>query len=130
MTLTEWPASCLLSRIDAIVLDKTGTLTEGEPSLTDVFALDGRSEDDLLRLVAPAEKSSEHPLAEAIVAGARERGIEPKDASRFEAVAGHGIRAEVDSHAVLMGNRKLMDDSGVDISGLEEYLTRTLNEDA
>jgi P-type Cu2+ transporter len=109
-----------VSRIDAIVLDKTGTLTEGEPSLTDVFTLDGRSEDQLLRLVAPAEKNSEHPLAEAIVAGARERGIEPGDAARFEAIAGHGIRAEVDGDAVLVGNRKLMDDSGVDVYKLEE----------
>jgi P-type Cu2+ transporter len=109
-----------VSRIEAIVLDKTGTLTEGEPSLTDVYTLDGRSEDDLLRLVAPAEKNSEPPLAEAIVAGARDRGIEPKDASRFEAVAGHGIRAEVDSHAVLVGNRKLMDESEVDVFALEE----------
>ena len=109
-----------VSRIEAIVLDKTGTLTEGKPALTDVYTLDGRSEDDLLRLVTPAEKNSEHPLAEAIVAGARDRGIESKDASRFEAVAGHGIRAEVDSHAVLVGNRKLMDESGVDVFALEE----------
>jgi Cu2+-exporting ATPase len=109
-----------VSRIDAIVLDKTGTLTEGEPSLTDVFALDGRSEEELLRLVAPAEKGSEHPLAEAIVAGARERGIEVGDAAQFEAVAGHGIRAEVDGHAVLVGNLKLMDESGVDVFDLEE----------
>jgi Cu2+-exporting ATPase len=116
-----------VSRIDAIVLDKTGTLTEGEPSLTDVFALDGRSEDQLLRLVAPAEKNSEHPLAEAIVAGARDRGIDPSDAAQFEAVAGHGIRAEVDGHDVLVGNRKLMDESGVDVSGLEER-TATLAE--
>jgi Cu2+-exporting ATPase len=108
-----------VSRVDAVVLDKTGTLTEGEPSLTDVVTEDGWSEDDLLRLVAPAEKSSEHPLAEAIVAGARDRRIEPKDASRFEAVAGHGIRAEVDGHKVLVGNRRLMDESGVDVSGLE-----------
>jgi Cu2+-exporting ATPase len=109
-----------VSRIDAIVLDKTGTLTEGEPSLTDVFAVDDRSDDELLRLVAPAEKNSEHPLAEAIVTGARQRGIEPGDAARFEAVAGHGIRAEVDGRAVLVGNRKLMDDSGVDVYKLEE----------
>jgi len=109
-----------VSRIDAIVLDKTGTLTEGEPSLTDVFALDGRSEEELLQLVAPAEKSSEHPLAEAIVAGASERGIEPGDATGFEAVAGHGIRAEVDGYAVLVGNRKLMEESRVDVSGMEE----------
>jgi Cu2+-exporting ATPase len=109
-----------VSRIESVVLDKTGTLTEGEPSLTDVFAVDDRSDDELLRLVAPAEKNSEHPLAEAIVAGARDRGIESKDASRFEAVAGHGIRAEVDGRAVLVGNRKLMDDSGVDVYKLEE----------
>jgi P-type Cu2+ transporter len=109
-----------VSRIDAVVLDKTGTLTEGEPSLTDVLTEDGVSEEDLLRLVAPAEKSSEHPLAEAIVAGARERGIEAGDAAGFEAVAGHGIRATVDGHAVLVGNRRLMDESGVDVSGMEE----------
>jgi Cu2+-exporting ATPase len=109
-----------VSRIESVVLDKTGTLTEGEPSLTDVFALDGRSEEELLRLVAPAEKNSEHPLAEAIVAGTNERGIEPGDTTRFESVAGHGIRAEVDGHAVLVGNRKLMDESGVDVFKLEE----------
>jgi P-type Cu2+ transporter len=109
-----------VSRIDAVVLDKTGTLTEGEPSLTDVFALDGRTEEDLLRLVAPAEKNSEHPLAEAIVAGARQRGVEPGDAMHFESVAGHGIRAEVDGHPVLVGNVKLMDESGVDVFRLEE----------
>src|SRR5215204_2307675 len=109
-----------VSGVDAVVLDKTGTLTEGEPSLTDVYALDGRSEDDLLRLVASAEKNSEHPLAEAIVAGAREREIELGDATRFEAVAGHGIRAQVDGHTVLVGNLKLMDEGGVDVFELDE----------
>jgi Cu2+-exporting ATPase len=111
------------SRINAIFLDKTGTLTEGSPSLIDVFALDGRSEDELLGLVAPAEKNSEHPLAEAIVAGARERSIEVGDAAHFEAIAGHGIRAEVDGHAVLVGNRKLMDENGIGLSKLEEKAT-------
>src|SRR3712207_3996309 len=101
-----------VSRINAVVLDKTGTLTEGSPSLTDVLALDARSEGEILRLVAPAEKNSEHPLAEAIVAGARERGIERGDPWRFEAVAGHGILATVNGHAVLVGNRRLMDESG------------------
>ena len=110
-----------VSGVDAVVLDKTGTLTEGEPSLTDVYALDGRSEDDLLRLVAPAEKNSEHPLAEAIVAGAREREIEPGDVTRFEAVAGYGIRAEVDGHTVLVGNLKLMDEGGVDAFELDAF---------
>src|SRR5829696_6729009 len=114
-----------VSRINAIVLDKTGTLTEGKPALTDVVTTDGSSEEDLLRLVAPAERGSEHPLAEAIVAGARERGIEPDDAAQFEAIAGHGIRAEVDGHTVLVGNRKLMDESGVDVRVLEEQ-TATL----
>jgi Cu2+-exporting ATPase len=112
-----------VSRVDAVVLDKTGTLTEGEPSLTDVSTMGGRSEDDLLHLVAPAEKNSEHPLAEAIVAGARERGIEVGDAAHFEAIAGHGIRAEVDGHAVLVGNLKLMDESGVDVFELEDRAT-------
>jgi Cu2+-exporting ATPase len=109
-----------VSRINAIVLDKTGTLTEGEPALTDVVTVNGRGEEDLLRLVAPAERGSEHPLAEAIVAGARDRGIEPGVATQFEAIAGHGIRAEVDGHIVLVGNRRLMDESEVDIRVLEE----------
>jgi P-type Cu2+ transporter len=109
-----------VSRIESVVLDKTGTLTEGEPSLTDVIAVDDRSKEELLRLVAPAEKNSEHPLAEAIVAGTNERGIEPGDAARFESVAGQGIKAEVDGHSVLVGNRKLMDESGVDVFKLEE----------
>jgi len=112
-----------VSRVQAVVLDKTGTLTEGEPSLTDAFALGSRSKDDLLCLVAPAEERSEHPLAEAIVAGARERGIEVGDASRFEAIAGHGIRAEVDGHVVLVGNLKLMDKNRVDVYALEEKAT-------
>jgi len=112
-----------VSRIDAIVLDKTGTLTEGEPSLTDVSTINGWSEDDLLGLVAPAETGSEHPLAEAIVAGARERGIQASDTVSFEAKAGRGVRAEVDGHVVLVGNLKLMDDNGVDVHGLEEKAT-------
>jgi P-type Cu+ transporter len=78
--------------LDVLVLDKTGTLTRGEPSLTDVLAADGVDADDLLRLVAAAELGSEHPLGEAIVRGARARGIEPREASAFRAVAGHGSR--------------------------------------
>jgi Cu2+-exporting ATPase len=112
-----------VSGVDAVVLDKTGTLTEGRPSLTDVSTLNGRSEADLLHLVAPAEKHSEHPLAEAIVAGARERGVEVGTSARFEAIVGHGIRAEVDGHVVLVGNLKLMDESWVDVFKLEEKAT-------
>jgi Cu2+-exporting ATPase len=108
-----------VSGVTVIVLDKTGTLTEGRPSLTDVFVVGNREQNDLLRLVASAERGSEHPLAEAIVAGARERGIELVDAAQFEAIAGHGIRATVEGHTILAGNRKLMDDQGVDIQALE-----------
>jgi Cu2+-exporting ATPase len=121
-----------VSRITAIVLDKTGTLTEGKPALTDVVtathhtlaAGDGRvaaalDERELLRLVASAEQGSEHPLAEAIVRGARERGAELVDTTRFDSIAGHGIQAVVDGRTVLAGNRKLMSDRGVALGELE-----------
>ena len=85
-----------LSGIEAIVLDKTGTLTEGKPSLTEVVAAPGWRDDDLLRLAAAAEAGSEHPLSQAIVAGARERGIEPPPVEHFRAIAGHGVEARVD----------------------------------
>jgi P-type Cu2+ transporter len=109
-----------VSGITAIVLDKTGTLTEGKPALTDVVTTGTVDQQQLLRLVASAERGSEHPLAEAIVAGARERGVALIDAGQFESVAGHGIRATVDRHTVLVGNRKLMRDQGVDAAALEE----------
>jgi Cu2+-exporting ATPase len=108
-----------VSSVTAIVLDKTGTLTEGKPALTDVFVVGNTEQNALLRLVASAEQGSEHPLAEAIVAGSRERGTALVDATQFEAIAGHGIRATVEGHTILAGNRKLMDDQGVDIQALE-----------
>jgi Cu2+-exporting ATPase len=108
-----------VSGITAIVLDKTGTLTEGKPALTDVVTVGSVSEPDLLRLVASAEQGSEHPLAEAIVSGVRERGVSLADATQFEAIAGHGIRATVDGRTLLIGNRKLMSDQSVDASQLE-----------
>jgi P-type Cu+ transporter len=106
--------------LDVLVLDKTGTLTRGEPSLTDVLAAEGTDTDGLLRLVAAAEVGSEHPVGEAIVRGARARGIDPGEASAFQAVAGHGVEAEVDGHDVLLGNRALMDGRGVDVSALTD----------
>ncbi len=111
-----------VSRTQAIVLDKTGTLTEGKPSLTDVVAVGGLAEGDLLRLVASAERGSEHPLAEAIVAGARDRGINLVDATGFEAVTGRGIRAAVDGRALLVGNARLMAENGIDVTGLDAQL--------
>jgi P-type Cu2+ transporter len=102
-----------LAQLTAVVLDKTGTLTEGRPRLTEVVAVDGTAEDDLLRLVASAEGDSEHPLARAIVDGARERGLTLVGASAFEALPGLGLAATVDGRAVLAGNRRLMVERGV-----------------
>ena len=140
-----------LSRITAIVLDKTGTLTEGKPRLTDVVVSresgvmssesnvatsttgthpatattpshDSRppTPDSLLRLVASAERDSEHPLAGAIVDGARERGLDLLDTTAFASVAGRGIRATVDAREVLAGNRALLAEAGIDTSDLDE----------
>ncbi|HZY64279.1 MAG TPA: heavy metal translocating P-type ATPase [Rubrobacteraceae bacterium] len=105
-------------KLTTVVLDKTGTLTRGKPELTDVTATNGLSEEDLLRLVASAERGSEHPLGEAIVEGARGRGIGLADAEQFEAVAGRGIKAQVDGHEVLAGNAALLEAEGVTGNGL------------
>jgi Cu2+-exporting ATPase len=109
--------------LQAIALDKTGTLTEGEPALTDVVA-PGRSEGELLRLAASAERASEHPLAAAIVGGARERALELAEADGFEAIAGFGLRADVDGHRVLVGNRRLMERERLSLDGLPEQAER------
>ncbi len=105
--------------LDAITLDKTGTLTVGQPSLTAVVALDGRSEDDLLRLVASAEQASEHPLASAIIAGASDRGLDVAPAEQFEAVAGHGLIATVEGHRLAVGNQRLLEREAITLDGLE-----------
>jgi Cu2+-exporting ATPase len=112
-----------VSRIDAVVLDKTGTLTEGKPQLTDVVAPNG-DDAEVLRLAASAERGSEHPLARAIVEGARERSLTLVDAESFEAIAGHGLAATVEGRRLLVGNRKLMDDQGVSLDGLEGEASR------
>lgn len=108
-----------VSAVTAVVLDKTGTLTEGKPTLTDVVPVGEMDEATLLRLVGSAERGSEHPLAEAIVSGARDRSINLADASKFDSIAGHGIEATVDGRAVLAGNRKLMTDRGINMGDLE-----------
>ncbi|MEX0801365.1 MAG: copper-translocating P-type ATPase [Dehalococcoidia bacterium] len=105
------------SKVDVVVLDKTGTLTKGEPSVTDVVA-PGGERDEVLRLAAAVEKGSEHPLGEAIVRGASERGLDVPEATEFEAVPGHGVEAQVDGRAVLLGNRRLMSERGVEIDSL------------
>jgi Cu+-exporting ATPase len=112
-------------RVDSIVLDKTGTLTRGRPTVTSiVLAQNGEAsglaldQSQLLRLAASAEQGSEHPLGEAIVARARELAVDIPSAERFEAVAGHGIRARVEGKALLLGNAALMSAQGVDLNGL------------
>jgi len=108
-----------MARVDTLVVDKTGTLTEGRPELTDVLALDPLSESDVLRLAASLERGSEHPLAEAIVGGAEKRGLSLTDAVGFAAVTGKGVVAEVDGTNVALGNAALMDDRGTDVDELE-----------
>ncbi len=106
------------SKLQAIVFDKTGTLTRGEPSVTDVEGPGGVSREDILLLAAIAEKHSEHPLGEAIVRGAAARGLAVPDADRFSAIPGHGVEAEYNGRAILLGNRKLMRERGVDLASL------------
>ena len=95
-------------RLDTLVLDKTGTITHGKPALTDVIAAPGRGEDDALALAAAVERSSEHPLAQAIVEGAEGRGLAISEPERFDALPGHGVQAELGRRTVLLGNAKLM----------------------
>lgn len=106
------------SRVNTVVFDKTGTLTRGEPSVTDVVPAARQTADDVLVLAAAAEKNSEHPLGEAIVRGARDRGLDPHEAETFDSVPGHGVIARIDDRDVLLGNRKLMADRSVDIATL------------
>ncbi|MDP2930968.1 MAG: heavy metal translocating P-type ATPase, partial [Chloroflexota bacterium] len=97
------------AKLKVVIFDKTGTLTKGEPSVTDVIALGGFSQNEVVHMAAVAEKNSEHPLGEAIVRGARERGLEPEDAESFNAIPGHGVEARSSNgHSILLGNRKLM----------------------
>jgi Cu+-exporting ATPase len=106
-------------KLNTVVLDKTGTITKGEPALTDIVPVDSLSEHELLHLVASAERSSEHPLGQAIVRGAEARGVALVDPSDFDSVTGRGIEASVGGRAVLVGTRHLLADRGVDASGLE-----------
>ncbi|MER9306561.1 heavy metal translocating P-type ATPase [Mesorhizobium sp. M0293] len=104
--------------VDTLIVDKTGTLTEGRPKLTDVVAAKGFSEDELLALAAGLEKGSEHPLAEAIVEGAAMRGVTVADASGFEAVTGKGVSGTVSGKKVALGNAAMMADLGIDIASI------------
>jgi Cu+-exporting ATPase len=111
-------------KMDTIVLDKTGTLTEGKPSLTDVIPAGGYDEAEVLRLAAIAEVGSEHPLGEAIVRGARDRGIEVVEPEEFYAIPGHGVDARYSGKRILLGTRKLLKDNGIDIGHLEDKMSK------
>src|SRR5215218_734590 len=108
----------VMRKVDTLVVDKTGTLTEGKPRLKTVVVTNGFDEQTMLRLAAGLERSSEHPLAAAIVSGANERGIEIKDAVRFQSLTGKGVIGEVDGRHVAVGNRSLVDDLKLDAGEL------------
>ncbi len=104
----------VMRKVDTLVVDKTGTLTEGKPKLVTVIPAPGFDERRLLQLAASLERGSEHPLAAAIVAGAQERGIELMKAQSFDSLTGKGVTGRVDGHTISLGNRKLLDDLGLD----------------
>ena len=109
-----------VASLDTVVLDKTGTLTKGEPEVVAVATADALDERELLRFAAAVERESEHPLAEAIVRAANERGLDAPQARAFEAVAGHGALATVEGHRVAIGNARLLEREHVSLDGLAE----------
>ncbi|NIN58537.1 MAG: heavy metal translocating P-type ATPase [Xanthomonadales bacterium] len=108
----------ILRKVDTLVVDKTGTLTEGKPRLISVTALEGTEESELLRLAASLERGSEHPLAEAIVRGAESRGLTLSTSDQFESVTGKGVQGLVENRRVLLGNAKMLEHRGIDPAGL------------
>jgi len=116
------------SRLTTLVLDKTGTITKGKPELTDVLPLSNFSETDLLQLAAIADRRSEHPLAEAIVKGARDGGIEMGEPEEFNAIPGLGVEATVKGRRVLVGNRKLMERENISLTEFEAGASRLADE--
>jgi P-type Cu+ transporter len=111
-------------KLDSIVLDKTGTITRGQPAITDVLTEGDIKEDELLRLAASAERPSEHPLAAAVVAGARSREIVLSEPAGFDSITGKGVRAKVDGRPILIGNPALLRDAGIDTTALETEADR------
>jgi Cu+-exporting ATPase len=105
-------------KVDTLVVDKTGTLTEGKPRVTAVAAAPGFTQDELLRLVASLERSSEHPLAAAIVGAAEERGLDLAEARDFDSPSGKGVVGKIEGRALAIGNRRFLDEVGVDASSL------------
>lgn len=115
-------------KIDSVILDKTGTITMGKPLLTDVVVVEGVDADYLLSLVASAERESEHPLASAIIDGASMKGLILSKVEEFNSLTGRGVRALVDKNDVLVGNKKLLDENGIDSNTLDEIANRLSGE--
>lgn len=111
-------------RLDTVILDKTGTVTNGKPVLTDIIVADGFEEKEILKLVGAAERNSEHPLAEAIVEGIKEKGIDIPSSETFEAIPGFGIESVVEGKQLLIGTRRLMKKFNIDI----EEVTKSMEE--
>ncbi|NLC45909.1 MAG: heavy metal translocating P-type ATPase [Firmicutes bacterium] len=109
-------------KIQAIVLDKTGTITQGQPEVTDIITLGEKSTQDLLTLAAAAEKKSEHPLGEAIVRRAEEEQLALPEAEEFQALVGRGIEGKIGGQRILLGNRRLMEEGGISLAAGEEKL--------
>lgn len=105
--------------IDTVIVDKTGTVTNGKPELTDVIVADGVNEEEFLALIGAAEKQSEHPLAEAIVQGIQARNIQLESVQHFEAIPGYGVKTTINGKEIIVGTRKLMNQNNVDISGIQ-----------
>jgi Cu+-exporting ATPase len=115
-------------QLDAIILDKTGTITRGEPALTDVVVAQGQEDNEVLRLAASLERGSEHPLGEAIVQGAEQRGLSLANTKNFAAIPGHGVSGRVDGREILLGNAKLMRDRAIAIDMLMKDWERLASE--
>lgn len=114
-------------QIDTIVFDKTGTITEGKPVVTDIIT-STILEDELLSIAASSEKGSEHPLGEAIVKSAEERNIQFKEISNFKAIPGHGIQVEIEGKTILLGNKKLMSENSIEVGELGVKSDKLANE--
>ncbi|HEV2473065.1 MAG TPA: heavy metal translocating P-type ATPase, partial [Chthonomonadales bacterium] len=114
----------LMRKVDTLVVDKTGTLTEGKPALTSIEPLEGYDEAGLLRIAASLERGSEHPLASAVLKGANERSVSLATADQFEALSGRGVRGRLDNHAVALGNVKLLEELGIEPGPVGEKAER------
>jgi len=117
-----------LKDIKAVVLDKTGTITKGEPALTDVIAASGFTDSDVLRFAASVEAGSEHPLGQSIVTGAREKGLDVPVVTEFRAITARGVEGRVDDKLIRVGSRRLLNEANIELGDLEEAMVRLESE--